>query len=800
MSLLQQYRKGNKLKLNIKSTVNNSLITKIVHDYKELLQQRNKEGMSFVEEAKELEITFIENASQEDANEAFDLLFLSYLALLKTDFPNITIKLYYPFFDEKKDRNNYFFKLNQHRLHFFITGRREVFQLYKNNIEYKARRIFQSVSYIPPLPVDAVTLDTLFAKKQTHNDYLSLINLTINGTGNNFFDISDREGVLSKMQQLFKEKKDPLQSWNSSDLSGLYFLKALYDLYVLRHYINLHYGLSSDYQIGQTIVSSKDDTESTVTFRKEIANVLIETSAFYFSDVEAYFFSLIISNSDLFKIPLSREEMHAKVSPFFSGIELEQLAIDTKFLRSKYINIYKENLRRIIGYVKDISYGLEELAKNIVDHTISRHGIITARIYKYKPIVSLKTVDDEWLNKFNSNHKFLDINLIDSGFVSIKKTYKENLLKEKEYFTGADTGESTKALMVAEYNDDIGQIENFQLSDFLNFNSVKLYHQINRTKARLGLLIFAQTILYEKEAFVSLSSNDLYTNDLSGSNLFVKNGDIVFQKMEKMMPLGTHYNFIIPMNEVLEMNQKSEDTSYKETSISSSVFMELHNYGFEYSSRKRLFRVVFESSKISTDKYAKLDELKAQIGQQFHNGIIVINAKDLVHILSNSSDWIRFLANMQFSSDFFKDIIVCGLPSTVYVEIINILKLFDKISSQTVGFWKKDRFILFYIPVEHNGSIFWFNSLLTAARYRQFVKMNDEIGLYHLNFNSVVDQEVPVGVETNDLEVSDSQLFSKSKKLLNFELLIENESKMSLFEDTMTSLINIPIDNDIHED
>ncbi|WPV01956.1 hypothetical protein SNE26_09235 [Mucilaginibacter sp. cycad4] len=798
MSLLQQYRKSDKLSIVIKSIVNNIVLAKIINEYKELLQQKDKEGFTFLEELKELEIRFIANSSFDETNEAFDLLFLSYLALLKADFPNITIKIYYPYFDEK-ERNNYFFKLNQHRLHFIITAKQEVFRLYKNNIEYRVRKISQSISYIPPLPINLQTIDDLFSKKNKNNDYLSILNATLNGSAHDLFTATDREVVFSKMQHLYKEKRGPLQYWTANELSGLYFLKALYDLYVLRWYIDLHHGVVSDYQIGSSIVNSKEDTESTVVFRKAVINVLNETGAFYFSDVEAYFFSLIISNSELFKIPTGRDDMLAKVSLFFQEHEVEQLAADNKHLKVTYINIYQENLERIIGYVKDIAYGLEELAKNVVEHTKARHDVITARIYKYQSIVSLKSIDKDWLQKFDSSHRFLDINVIDSGTISVKKSYKQSLLNERDLFTVSVTDDMLNESLANEYNDDIEKIEHFGLSDFFNYNSIKLYHQINRTKARLGLLIFSQTILHEKEAFVGFSSNDLEENVPKGCYMFVGETGIVKRNTEKMMPLGTHYNFIIPMKEVLQTRRLEDDMIYKETSISSSVFLELHNYGVNENANRNLSRVNFDSTKVSSDKYAKLDELKLQMARYPRDSIMVINADDLNEILNNSSDWIRFLANIQFSSDFFRDVIIYGLNPIVYVEIINILKLFDSIPDQVVGFWKKGRFILCYLPIDYNEGVFWFNHLLTGANYQQFVKLNDEVSLYHLNFNSVVDcKRFPVA-DMRDLDTTESYFFSKSKKLLNFELLIKGNAKISLFEETTRSLINVPIDNKIHE-
>src|SRR6185312_6081063 len=109
-----------------------------------------------------------------------------------------------------------------------------------------------------------------------------------------------------------------------------------------------------------------------------------------------------------------------------------------------------------------------------------------------------------------------------------------------------------------EYDADIKEIDSFGLHHFFNFRSVQLFHQINRVKARLGLLIFSRTILNEKKGYVTLASNKLNELSPSGHSLFEKNGTIVEKANKYPLLLGTSYDFIIPVNETLELRKKAE--------------------------------------------------------------------------------------------------------------------------------------------------------------------------------------------------------------------------------------------------
>jgi hypothetical protein len=483
--------------------------------------------------------------------------------------------------------------------------------------------------------------------------------------------------------------------------------------------------------------------------------------------------------------------MLEKIKPFLSEKEEKKMQVDYRELRRKFIAIFNENLKRVINNSKDLAYGMEELAKNMLEHTSSKHGVITGRVYPFGRINNLKNLERDWSKNFSNNQTFLDLNIIDTGLISIKDSYRTSLESEKKEWLKSIDDKKLKKIVDEGYSEDIKELKRYELENFFNFNSIKLYHQINRVKARLGLLIFSQIILKDKNALVQVSSNSINETRPLGYFLFNDSSGIVERVSKHYLSVGTNYNFILPIEEVFQYKNSQDQPVQTERGASASVFLELHNFKADGSGKYQLMPVQIDENRLPANKFHKLDFLKEQIGPGKEGKIPVINAGGLSGILTNSSDWVRFLANMQFTSEYVKEIIIYNMDPDIYIEVINILKLFDNVGSKNLGFWKHDRFVLFFLPIGHAGDIFHFNSLLSTTRFWQFQKINREFALYHLNLARISEEHDPV--ESGQVPRLDSLFISSGGKLMNFELIIENSPGLSLFEETTRSLLNIEI-------
>lgn len=800
LNLVSQYKFTSEIIINVNASIDAAFIAKFVKEYKLLQKEKAKKGSDFTLVSRLLKFNILNNNFSDD--EDFDLLFLSYLALIKEDFPNLNILIDFINFVETAVSNAYLFKLSQHRTHLLISCQREIFKILKKGTAFSNEKVLQSASYIPPIFICQDTFNELFEKKTALNDYSCDISVLINENKSQLTMMDQqKENVHSFIQDQYSSKIGKIENWSSRQLSCLYLIKSLSELFILPFFINLEIGRKNDYQIGKTIIETQQDKQNTKLFREGVLAALQSNGVFQFSDVECYFFSLIVQNSDLFKIPTSISAMHSQIESLLSADELKKSKsflnnkTSEKYLKSKFIDIYIYNLVRIINYVKDISYGLKELAKNIIEHSGSErntgYGMLTARSYSHEKISLLKNITPEWLKRYKDSHKFMDINLIDSGLKSVIESYTSTI--DHEISKLQDSDSKNKDGLIEDYKRDRNQIGNYMLNSLFNFDSIKLMHQINRTKARLGLLIFSQTILYEKNAFVSLASNSLDTDDTVGFYLFKDNHSIENELNHNFLAVGTNYNFIIPLKEEYERETTSVSDENDKSGSSSSVYRELH----EFADGSRIKALSINRTYDGFDKYSKIDILKSECSAlTLNNDILLIDASLVNEILKNSSDWVRFLASLQFAADYQKDIIIFNFNVDLYLEIINILRIFDNHVSS--GFWQIDRYVLFFLPIENfNGDIFWFNSLLCSSEYSLYRKINEEIGLYHENLSKLIAD--PFIYSPVDHSIITSQMFSTSKKLLNFELLIKNKNGETLFEETLRSLVNVEINDTVNE-
>jgi hypothetical protein len=803
LNVLKQYLEGPIIQIKIQNTMDSQFIASFVFEYKNMIKAKKEQGESFLEEVRTLKLLFTGAAYLEE--EDFDLLFLSYLTLFKLDFPNVEIEFH---FAKPTDDLSYLYKLSYHKSHLQINAGTVVFRIFNNNFEFNFGKIAQSVSFIPPLVITKDSLGKLFQKKEANENFKTRFTPIIKGLKNNPIIVAQqREPVYSKIQDHYIESRGPIEKWTSTDLSNLYMLKTLSELYLLRHFANSCIGVKSNYQIGTSISESRDDKISANKFREIVLEILQSNGFFEFSDMEVYIFSIVVHNSELFKIPSSVKNIYKKIEPLMNEDEkmkaqnYEVNKNNEKYLKSLYIEIYARNLQRIIIYTKEIVYGLLELAKNIVEHSQENgngYGIISARIYSLTRVKKLKNISQHWLSTYDSKHKFIDINIIDSGQKSVTETYISTLNREYLSLDIIDEIEIRNQLKEA-YANDIKEVGNYGLNNFFNFDSLKLFHQINRTKARLGLLIFSQTILHDKNAFVSLSSNNIDDNDNTGFFLYNDNNQLLNIPNIEHLVLGTNFNFIIPIGEVFKYERIKQDQRDYKSGSASSVFQELHNFSTYPTERKiHIKKTVFERSYTGLDKYSKLQSLVSEIGPLKDDEILLIDAKELAQILENSSDWIRFLAAMQFTTTFVKDIIILNFDTILFQEFINILKLFSMNKDKGEGFWKNDRYILFFLPVKNDSNhAFWFNCLLYSTDYNEFLKINQDIDLYHHNLARIIEMENNIVLPNVDYESINSNLFSKNKKLLNFELIIKNNDGITLFEQTLKSLLQVNIKNSV---
>ena len=233
------------------------------------------------------------------------------------------------------------------------------------------------------------------------------------------------------------------------------------------------------------------------------------------------------------------------------NVRIEEIILDGRRIQKHKVLISR--IYEIYEFTKNLFLGLRELARNIIDHTDTGIGVLTARINSSNTLFELKGKDNfnevgfelsqyaEKINLLNNSNldtkrqDFLDISIFDSGnegvisktISNIKKIYKIN----SEH--------------IDLYEEDLNKLEKGEVtfSAFFNTNDFLLNHHAIRTASHWGLIIFSNLINKNKGLF-SASSHS-YKSENSFDNCFsffnttsnVLNPSVAFE-------YGTFYNII----------------------------------------------------------------------------------------------------------------------------------------------------------------------------------------------------------------------------------------------------------------
>ena len=300
-----------------------------------------------------------------------------------------------------------------------------------------------------------------------------------------------------------------------SDLNWHYLLDILERLNVLRYYFILHHKGYVLTDIPKLVPnkSSKNNKIINIDKAKAIINILTngEVVFFRFSYIKIYLIRLFIEEIDL----------------------------------RKKIDEIVSNLKTFIEQTNEISIGIEELAKNIVDHTKKKHGVIVARAHKKGKLLQLKDMDvNNWAGKTSKIKSFIEFNVIDSGLESISAKYFDTLKEMKD--------SEKNPTIKREIQEDIRNIGKdyslLSLSNLFNYKSIKFLHQINRIRAKIGLILFSKIIIDDRKGFIKVTSANILTNKNSQCIITEdKKNDNPKMDVDILDKIGTNIMFIVPI-------------------------------------------------------------------------------------------------------------------------------------------------------------------------------------------------------------------------------------------------------------
>lgn len=714
-----------------------------------------------------------------------DILLLSYIVLYQKDFPKTKFQF---IFSENQTESG--FKVIHQLIHANITCglknievdvnyRKKNGDIVTNKFKDSNIKLITPMfieSMIPPLSVDIDSITKLFNPYYTNSLWTDIKNI----------ELSEDE-IKIYSQDPIKYFKKRNQIANIDSIANAYLLNALQHMGVLRK--NL-FG-DDDYQIGRHIGVGEKNRKEAINFRTKVNHALKEGGFYDFNMIELFFFSMLILKClKLPDIPIDK-----------SG---DRAFLIAKIIDEKYI----PTMMHLIRFVKDLSLGIYELARNIIEHSSDKRGVITGRIYRKQIIKELKKgrINDYLeYNKPNDYEFFLDINVVDVGNTELKSNYIKNLERTIESLKNNlnNAGDESINVLGKMLAKDIEIIEqsDFHFSDLLNYERFKLENQTRKVLARLGLLIFTNQIINKHNGFIKVASGNFLDGKINGAFLYKINDELYTYEGEPKdyLPVGTNYNFIIPISLSMEIEKVDNVSNDNPKGSALSVFKELFNYqviGSELQEidKKKIpiFLNPFNLQIENLGKYDKLFSLKKDImnrTRNIENKIIAIDAAKLNLILENSSDWVRFIANLQMTENPFDNVIIFNINEDIHNEIIDINTLFDHTH---FGFWSDNQYVLFFVKIQHliddyNLSL-WFNDVLSQRSYKNYLNLNRTISHYHYNLYSITESNL----ETEDIVEGIGPMFSNGK-LLNFELLLKTDDGYSLYEESVMSMLNLEI-------
>ncbi len=720
-----------------------------------------------------------------------DPLLIAYFILFKKEIDSLEIIL--NLHDDTQD--DIIAKVGQYKMHALFTCGEDVFSLPIHKSELIPESwIVWSESFLPITFIDVTKYEVTFIELIK---FQNLNGKVVYEKNPNKLYNRCRQFLYNK----FLTEKDGLLY-----LSQLAFYKALEDAKILSFY------LYKDFHYNQEIteeVCIKEKYQIGTSLRKEKA------FRFYKAVQETLIFNEL-----------------SKKPPIYSFIYATLLSSD--LLPGEFNS---ENSKDIINTLKNLWVftqqlvdGLDELAKNIYEHSSQHCGVITGRVYSgsmlkelRSTIIESKELFETYLNSFKNpkgiiRQSFFEINVIDGGEYGVVQKVKDDL--ENTYNPEFE-------------QDDIDLISNNKIK-FRNFlkpsNGQLLIQQTKRATAHLGLLIFSKLIEENKGLIRAGTWAINSTTD--------RDNVLTFPEMEKfqfnndsapLCPFGTNYHFLLPFNPnepVKPTIPIKYELPFESTTLEMKNIEDLLNYDVKDYSVGHVYDVSLEpgknylfitnsSQKLSAatreEEYEFWKEIKDAFFLPHLEQIKSSNPKkksfvclDLNKSGINVSQLFRLLGRWELGFSGCP-LIVFNIPVDLFFKLIEINEYyyFKLKEEYKIPYWNINSLILFYCFSETENGNFYFTDALWGAVRKNYLFVNQLIN--KTNFNASITSlktKNPNDIELKEVINSDAEeiasnknflarfgLFQNGTTLLPFDLLLNSPEGLTLFEHNASVLL-----------
>lgn len=431
-------------------------------------------------------------------------------------------------------------------------------------------------------------------------------------------------------------------------------------------------------------------------------------------------------------------------------------------------SITYDQINHLWKFTQEYCKGLQELAKNIVEHSSDKVGVITIRIY-----------DD--LETSTEKGKLFETHVFDFGEKGIIPT----LLSQTEL--KRDTDRVHERI----YNSDLETLNGvYQLKDFIKPSAgVRLNQQIARSIAHYGLMKFYNLIENNNGSIVSSSiskegkreeykypDKTILTSISYGSNYFFQLGfdpkaqEIKFKATSELV--GSEES-LKGLSELLQFNIINNENPTPIKSLSNKTIYHYHVSKFitnvsNRSDEEKLCNI-FSSLNILSVKYVAINLDKVSL---------------------TASSLLRFLAHL--SESYNQAFIVYNVSYDNYEDMRkdneHLISTFHE-STEHLPYWYDNKGILIFSKVKHKGNTFNFANMLYGQSNTDFQSINYIISN---TFPNIQVQDNCTQLIEYSIPRCLRPLFYKST-LVPFDLLLCTEDDKTLFQTNLETLVSLEL-------
>lgn len=475
---------------------------------------------------------------------------------------------------------------------------------------------------------------------------------------------------------------------------------------------------------------------------------------------------------------------------------------------------FRERLLKLYNFTHDLVHGLTELAKNVCEHTESKLGFISARLYVKEKFDILhqqasreNSIYSDHLNSLletgeGSPEAILDIHVVDLGSPGIVP----QLIRDcRDYCADPASDNGLKKMLEADIS--ILNQEGLGLQQLLSLDgSFILSHQVKRSIAHLGLLTFSNLIHNNKGLFLVVSG------DKTGGR---EKAVIENIELTAYLPaaLGTCFTIVVPVfpqtglrghlprQDLMVPARSSEQQIEGMEKLLGYVH---HRIGIDREESLReishtVTPVLLDYRVPQTDLMDKDGErlLWNQVKQTIESVVqmaaiaerCVVNL-DLEDLNLDESHLFRLISKWGIHFPGIS-LLLSNLTSEAFLQMGFVNRLYMK-KFANMPFWNSQMaiFLYHYIPVGE-GQRFYFTDSLFGQNEEDHHRLNNLINKNQFNATTILKGLRPDrgGAWNLALPAANDMVVYKKKSLLPFDLLLRAENGLSIFENNAVIIL-----------